>query len=34
LDYYAADGVHMAGEGQEITASKIVEILMNNNRNK
>ena len=25
LDYYAADGVHMAGEGQEIIAAQIVE---------
>lgn len=33
LDYYAADGVHMAAEGQKITASKIVE-LFNNNKKK
>jgi lysophospholipase L1-like esterase/pimeloyl-ACP methyl ester carboxylesterase len=27
LDYYATDGVHMAGAGQEIIASKIIEII-------
>jgi lysophospholipase L1-like esterase/pimeloyl-ACP methyl ester carboxylesterase len=30
LDYYAADGVHMAGPGQEIIASKIIEVIMKN----
>ncbi len=28
LDYYATDGVHMAGAGQEIIASKIVEAII------
>ena len=28
LDYYAGDGVHMAGAGQEIVASKIICTIM------
>lgn len=28
LDYYATDGVHMSGAGQEIIASKIVETIL------
>ncbi|MCY1723062.1 GDSL-type esterase/lipase family protein [Prolixibacteraceae bacterium Z1-6] len=28
LDYYAADGIHMAGPGQEIVASKIIETIL------
>jgi lysophospholipase L1-like esterase len=33
LDYYAADGVHMTANGQEIIATKIVE-LINDNKKK
>ena len=29
VDYYAKDGIHMAGAGQEIIASKIIEQLLN-----
>ena len=29
LDYYAKDGVHMAGAGQEIIASKILSCILN-----
>ena len=28
LDYYAKDGVHMSGAGQEIIASKIVNHIL------
>lgn len=29
LDYYAEDGIHMAGAGQEIIALRIIEKLSN-----
>ncbi len=34
LDYYAADGVHMAGEGQQIIASKIIEKIETDEKRK
>lgn len=34
LDYYAADGVHMAGEGQQIISAKIVEKIEANRMKK